>query len=278
MVIIGGGISGLTAAYRSADRDFLLLEKEAHWGGNAYAMEYADNAYATGSAFVGSEVAGDFAKELGLQPLPIYNWDGTVINGEFVPDFWGTGLDKAPYPDQVKDSFRSFRDEILKIDAERRAEELDNLPLTHFMKGYAPEIKQWWDCYCPSNWGALAHETSSMVAIADLQGFAGPDRKDLRSTWPGGLGVLSRKLTDKLQPKFGERMLNDCTVTAVSNRKNEVQVTYLRQGEVKTVPAKAVIMATPKYITARLISGLPAAQLQAMRKIRYAPYPWSFDL
>jgi protoporphyrinogen oxidase len=38
------------------------------------------------------------------------------------------------------------------------------------------------------------------------------------------------------------------------------------------VSAKAVIMATPKYITARLVAGLPSVQLEAMRKIRYVPY------
>src|ERR1700726_737035 len=39
IVIVGGGLSGLTAAYLLRHRDFLLLEKEPHWGGNAYAME-----------------------------------------------------------------------------------------------------------------------------------------------------------------------------------------------------------------------------------------------
>ena len=273
LVIIGGGMSGMTAAYRSLDRDFLLLEKESYWGGNAYEMEFEGNYYATGAAFVESDVAGGLAKELGLAPLPISNWDGSIIKGEFVADFWGAGIDKAPYPDTVKESFKKFRSEMMKIDFQKRAVELDNLPFTHFMNGYSPEVKQWWDCYGPSNWATLAAETSSLVAIGELQGIAGDDRKDDRTTWPGGLGALSKKLADKLRETHSDRLLGGCTVVAISPQKKEVNVTYMRHGQMKTIAAKAVIMAIPKYITARLVEGLPPAQIEAMRKIRYAPYP-----
>ena len=97
-MIVGGGVSGLTAAYLLRQRDFLLLEKEPHWGGNAYLMDYQGAAYATGAAFLTSdESTYTFSKEIGLEPLPVDNWDGSIINGEFIPDTWGDGLDKLPY-------------------------------------------------------------------------------------------------------------------------------------------------------------------------------------
>jgi protoporphyrinogen oxidase len=43
--------------------------------------------------------------------------------------------------------------------------------------------------------------------------------------------------------------------------------------ELKTVAAKTVIMATPKFITRRLVEGLPDKQSEAMHAIRYIPYP-----
>jgi hypothetical protein len=143
VVIVGGGVSGMTAAYLLRQRDFLLLEKEPHWGGNSYLMEYQGNAYATGGAFLEkSEIAYEFAQQIGLQPLPINNWDGSIIKGEFIPDTWGDGLEKLPYPANVREGFKKFRKDILAINVEGHSKELYGVPFTDFMKGYPGEIKK----------------------------------------------------------------------------------------------------------------------------------------
>jgi monoamine oxidase len=270
VIIVGGGMSGMAAAYLMPNHDFLLLEKEPHFGGNAYEMSYDGSTYATGAAFVESKPAADLANELGLKPLPIGEWDGSIIKGEFVPDTWGEGLNHLPYPESVRESFKKLQADIHNIDVEKRMNELDNLPFSHFLKGYAPEVKLWWDTYGPSNWGTVTQETSAYVAIDEFQDFANP-RSD--STWPGGLGALSAKLAETLKPKYGERMLAGATTIAVVPQGKEVQVTYIHKGELKTVAAKGVIMATPKFITQRLVAGLPEAQKEAMHKMRFAPYP-----
>jgi protoporphyrinogen oxidase len=274
IVIVGGGISGLTAAYLLQHRDFLLLEKEPHWGGNAYIMEYEGTPYATGAAFIWSgDNAYPFAKEIGLEPLPIDNWDGTIVNGEFVPDTWGEGLDKLPYPASVREGFKKFKHDMLSIDVEKRGAELMNAPFSDFLKGYPDEVKLWWDTYGPSNWGAVSEETAAAVAIEELQNGAGEKRKDVRYTWPGGNGAIGKKLAEILQQKAADRMQAGATIVAVVAEKNEVQVTYMQGADLKTVAAKAVIMATPKFITRRLVDGLPDKQSEAMQQIRYIPYP-----
>src|SRR5262245_51619687 len=56
VVIVGGGVSGLAAAHLMPNHDWLLLEKEPHFGGNAFMMDFHGAGYATGSAFSESEV------------------------------------------------------------------------------------------------------------------------------------------------------------------------------------------------------------------------------
>ena len=273
VVIVGGGISGLTAAYRLQHRDVLLLEKEPHWGGNAYAMEYEGSPYATGSAFLWSNSeAFRLAKEIGLDPLPVNCPDASIINGEFVPDTWGDGLNKIPYPPFTRESFKKFKKAMMEIDVEKRGLELYNVPFSSFMKLYAGEIKQWWDTFGLSNWGATSDETAAALAISELQDVVSQSRSDNRYSWPGGLGAITNKLAEILQPKYGDRMQTGATTVAVVPGKDDVQVTYMAGGDLKTVAAKAVIMATPKFITRRIVEGLPDKQSAAMQQVRYAPY------
>jgi protoporphyrinogen oxidase len=273
IVIVGGGVSGLSAAYLLQHRDVLLLEKEPHWGGNAYIMEYNGAPYATGAAFLEkSEYSYQFAKEIGLEPLPVNNWDGSIINGEFVADTWGDGLDKLPYSPSVREGFKKFKNEMLAIDMEKRQKELFAIPFSNLLKGYPEELKQWWDNYGPSNWGAASEDTAALIGVYETQAISGPKRNDDRYTWQGGLGAITKKLAETLQPRLTDRMQSGATIVSVVPDKNEVQVTYMQGDQLKTVAGKTVIMASPKFITRRIVQGLPQAQDDAMHQIRYIPY------
>src|SRR5271155_5441772 len=196
VVIIGGGVAGLSAGYFLKDKDWLLLEKEDHFGGNAYQEEYAGQPFATGSAYAYKGDDGDqLAGALGLKLLPVDNPDPTIVNKTFVPDTWKAGLDQLPYPKEVRESFRKFRDDMMKIKAGEKMLELDAQPFTNFTAGYAPEVVQWWDGFGPSNWGATTADTSAYVGIATMQGLAtGEDAK--RVILPGGLGCITHKLVE----------------------------------------------------------------------------------
>jgi len=273
VVIVGGGVAGLSAAYFLKGKDWLLIEKEEHFGGNAYQEEYQGQIYGTGSAYGYRGDAGDLlAKEIGLE-MPLVNMPDPIIdNGRYAPDIWRSGINDLPYSKDVIASFKKYRDDIMKIDFKNNAEQLDSEPFTKYLAPYAPEITKLWDAYGPSNWGAFSEDTSALIGIADTQ-FLIQGVDDQRVILPGGLGCLTHRLVEVLKPHYGERMLSGVTVVAVVPDKDELRVTYVEGDKVTTVAAKAVLMCTPKNITSRVVTGLPNEQKQAMRRMRYAPYP-----
>jgi hypothetical protein len=273
IVIVGGGVAGLSAAYFLRGKDWLLLEKEGHFGGNAYQEEFDGQPFATGSAYAYRGDEGDqLASEIGLK-LPLVNMpDPTLVNKTYVPDTWKSGITQLPYPKEVVASFLKFREDVLKMKINERMAELDALPFSKFTAAYAAEVGQWWDIFGPSNWGATTPDTSAYVGLYNAKDlFIGGDAK--RAILPGGLGCITHTLVEVLQPKYKDRMLGDATVIAAVPDKDAVNVTYLREGKLTTVSAKTVLMCTPKHITSRVVEGLPAEQKAAMRRMRYAPYP-----
>ena len=274
VAIIGGGASGLAAAYFLRDKNFVLLEKEDHWGGNAYLEEYQGQAFATGSAFDLKGSSSDhLAREIGLQPLPIDSPDPTIVAGKWIPDTWREGLNELPHPPAVRDSFKKFRKEMLALDIRKNPAEFDSQALTKYLAGYAPEIRQWWDAFGPSNWGAKSKDTSALVALSEFQDFAGENTMDTRITLPGGNGALTKRLAEVLLAQHRDRMLGEATIVAVALQKDGVNVTFVHDGQMQTIAAKLVVMATPKLIASRVVDGIPVEQQDAMASFRYCPYP-----
>ena len=273
IVIVGGGIAGLSAAYFLRGKDWLLLEKEPQFGGNALQEEFRGQVYGTGSAYAYHGDEGDqLASEIGLK-LPFVNMpDPTIVNKAYIPDTWKTGLGQLPYPKEVRESFKKFRDDMMKINVSEKMAELDAQPFSNFTSAYAREVQQWWDAFGPSNWGAATEESSALVGIGNAQDLiSGGDAN--RAILPGGLGCITHKLVEVLSPKYQERMLDNAAVVAVVQDKKAVRVTYLHQEKLITVAATVVLMCTPKHITSRIVMGLPSEQKTAMRRYRYAPYP-----
>src|SRR6202030_3986904 len=180
------------------------------------------------------------AAEMGLKLLPVNNPDPTIVNKTVVADTWNAGLDHLPYPQGVRGSFKKLRDDMMKIDILKHVDDLDAQPLTDSTSKYAPEVQQWWDGYGPSNWGATTEDTSAFVALATLQGLVtGEDAK--RVILPGGLGCITHRLVEVLQPKYKERMVGEATVVAVVPGDDNVRVTYFHGGHLYPAFADTVI-------------------------------------
>ncbi len=273
IAIVGGGMAGLSAAYFLRGKDWLLLEKEDHFGGNAYEEEFAGQPYSTAAAydFRGSD-SDHLAKEIGLDLLPIDMPDPTIVNGAYTPDTWRSGIPELPYTKETVASFKKFAADIVKIDPHKDMLELDSKPFTEITKNYAPDVTEWWDAYGLSNWGAVTEDTTAFIGVVDAQ-YLIKGEDSTRVILPGGLGCISHKLVEVMKPKYGERMLGGATVVSVVPDAREVRITYTQEDKLTTVSAKVVLMCSPKFITSRLVAGLPSDQQQAMRRMRYAPIP-----
>lgn len=275
LVIVGGGPSGLAAADRAQDADFLLLEKEPHLGGNALTEEWEGKRYCTGSAWAtlfNPEVEAMF-KRWGFDMRPITSLDATCFGGAWVPGFWDANpdspvFDQVPFDDSVRKNMRRFCRDLAGIDVERDKKKLDRTSFSEVLRPYGPELTAYWDTYGPSNWGCRAAESSAYIGVQCAKEW---------TVWPrfsfeGGLGVGSQRVYNTINESRRPRLETGATVYSVKRKGKRVHVGYFKDGEPRTVEAKAVVMATPKFITWRLVEGLPEKQRRAMASMKYAPF------
>ena len=270
VVIIGGGPSGLLSAYLLRDKDFLLLEKEPRLGGNAISESWRGVWYSTGAAYQMDDDLKALCQEIGMPINPIRSVDAAIINDTVVPQFWAGGYQNAPYPDRVKKSWEQFFVDMKKLNEKPDVEKLDNMTFAELLEPYEPELTAFFDNFGPNNWGAQTHDTSGFIGAQSVTWGGGIEPE--RYTWSGGLGRISIALEDALKKSVADRLRKKATVISVEQKAGSVHVSYLEEGEMKTVAAKTAIIACPKFIGKKIVKGLDNDHLDAMGAMRYQPY------
>ena len=274
IVIVGGGMAGLSAAYFLRGKDWLLLEKEDHFGGNAYQEEFAGQPYSTAAAydFRGS-YSDQLAKEIGLELLPVDMPDPTIDNGVYTPDTWNS----RPRPSPLYQRHHRQLPEIPRRHPENEPAQghararLQALHRNH--RRLRSRNHQVVGRVRPFQLGRLHRRHHRLHRLFPMRNISSRARTPRACILPGGLGCITHKLVEVMKPQYGERMLGGATVVSVVPDANEVRVTYMHGDKLTTVSAKVVLMCSPKFITSRLVAGLPDDQKQAMRRMRYAPVP-----
>jgi hypothetical protein len=288
-VIVGGGAAGLMAARALGDRPYLLIEKEPEVGGNATGGSWRGVGFSSGTSYSAEPLIKEVAADLGVRLLPIDSPDGVIVKDTLVPDFFGDGLRRAPYPAAVRDAFRRFLDTYGRYDVDKEVDRLDNLPFDEILKDYPREVRNFFDSYGPNNWGARVQDTSAYIGIQSAGWLGGLEAG--RFTGEQGFGPVTRALGARVAAAGGDRVLAGATVVRVERRGDRVLVAYVPPGQsspaapsagaeaagaaaprVECVTADTVVVAAPKLIAKYIVADLPRDQQDAMFNYRYIPY------
>ncbi len=291
VVIVGGGIAGLAAAWALRDRDVVLLEADERVGGRIFTQWREPNWLVTGAHFVGDPTSplGGLAVELGCELLPAKGdmaavWmNGRLLRGgrsETFPfrlpmslggrlSLIRTGLRlrrvnaraTRGLEDPIHSGYGFDGDEVVvKGDAG-----LDAIPFSDALGPMHPEVASIFRTVTNRITGE-PHEVSAhygAALAANLWSASMP-----RNTIRGGLGVLVEGLATRLD----NRVVAGARVEAVTQDNDGVEVRAERGGEKIAIRAQRAIIATPAPITRRIVADLPADKAAALDAVRYGPH------
>lgn len=285
--ILGGGISGLIAAYNLRDKKIVVIEKESKiggasrresWEGIYYSLGTADTS--TGYEITLSGKRFDFLTPL-FEELKV-PWikvpepsDALMFPGKLVLDIFGEGVDDLPFDKHIRDEFKSAIKMVegIKnkpgapiIPPEASSKEylrLDRISIKDFFNKFCGEFLEFLDVYCLSTFGASSNEISAFAGLHYLSRELGE-----RYACPGGNACVSELLAKNI-----DDIRTGCFVVGIEQKNNSCLVTYVDAGgKIHTLESRSVIVAFPKHYAKRIIKGLPPKKIQAFENIRYDSY------
>lgn len=304
VVVVGGGVSGLSAAriLKKENVDFVLLELDHAPGGNSLGGTSSVSNYPWGAHYLPlplhtDKVFLDFLAETGVvtgwsNGLPVYDEYAICFDSKerlLINNFWQEGLTPtAGLPDGDKLEIQRFLEEMERFkhakgsdgkdafaiplsgsssDVEFR--QLDTFPMKEFLdkNGYTSPYLHWYVNYCClDDFGATIEETS---AWAGIHYFA--SRKGQAANVPAD-SVLTwpegnHWLVKKLAEHSRDRIVTGALVYNITEGE-KISVTYfdIAARQSVAVVCNSVIIATPQFITRRLLGD------HGPSDFRYAPW------
>lgn len=282
LVIVGGGIAGLSAAWRldkSGFRDFALLEMAPQAGGNARWGENEISAYPWAAHYVPipnkkSALVRELFEELGLlhegnleeRHLCFSPQERLFLHGrwqeDLEPAIGATAEDRKQYRafEKQVQQFRATGEFTIPIDPGARPSPLDRISMADWLRqnGFNSPYLNWYVNYaCRDDYGALA---SNVSAWAGVHYFASRENEDKGPfTWPEGNGWIAKRLLAKL----GRYVKTGSTVYRIARDGHRIRVLT----EDAEYLAEALIFAAPTFLAPYILEGAPA-----LRGFEYSPW------
>jgi protoporphyrinogen oxidase len=289
-VIVGGGMSGLCAAFGLRDRKPMVLEQAPRFGGNSKGERWGDLTYSIGAAYLNPPAEGSppakLLEELGLTKLVRRDheqYQTALLDGKLRTPFWKGATDPGRAGEfervwkKLHEVYAKSYPEIPAVPGgsmtSAALNALDKHSLAEWVRAELgvihPHIDEFFEEYCWSSFGGGASEVSAAQALnfiaADLDGI---------SVLPGGNSTITEALYRKLSTSLpGEHLETGALVVDVSTNAAGVRVCYENSdGKLVSIQARNCIYASPKFTAARVINGLPESQYEAISKIKYRAY------
>jgi glycine/D-amino acid oxidase-like deaminating enzyme len=283
-VIVGGGIAGLSSAWRLHKKgftDFVLLEMNDQAGGNSRWGENEITAYPWAAHYV--PVPGPKA----IYVRELFEELGVLKNGQweerylcftpqerlFLYGRWQDGIEPAiGLTAADRDQFRRLEEQIQKFRATGKftvpmelglsdsTADLDRISFADWLRsqGMSSRLLNWYMNYCcRDDYGATTSNTS---AWAGIQYFASRDQEEKGPlTWPEGNGWIVRRLLERL----GSYVHTGRMVHRIQKRGKGFSVLA---GDTE-YQAEFVVFAAPTFLAPHVIEGVPP-----LHDFEYSPW------
>ena len=287
VVIIGGGISGLTLAYLLRNENILLLEKEDVAGGRIVSDQWEGFHYPKGCEYTG-EPEGEIATwldELGLNavqvppPTDAVAYEGTIYYGENILGYLDREgrWDYWDLQDELSELNEGGIEEAVFEHPEDLADfaHLDSQSVAEWLQAndYHSLVQLFVNVENRGLFGANNQDLSFLFNIPEMA-YDLPDRSDAYTSevYTFSNGMIA--VVDTLVGLLSDRVKTGAEVSQVRvNGDESVSVTYHQGGETNAVRANKVVLTTPAPITASIVlNGFSQAVRQALKSISYSTY------
>jgi len=293
VLIVGGGMSGLTTAYQLRAKRPVLMEQATRFGGNSKGESWSGIDYSIGAAYIiKPESDSDILRLLtdikATEKWTVKKDEGApILNGVPIPHFWQgkSDIKKRHKFKRVEEYFRSFmsddgrefpdyptRDEALRKYLNQLDQKTFKQQIEQETGTLHPHVATLLEHYCFSSFGGSMNEISAAAGI----NFFAAEFSDV-CVFPGGNSCITQLLLENLYRQLpANNLLSGHLVFDVREQSNGVLVTYLDpKGKVSSILAGKVVMSCPKFIAAKLIdnlSGIDKHKAQAIDNLSYRSY------
>jgi protoporphyrinogen/coproporphyrinogen III oxidase len=288
VVIVGGGVAGLAAAWRLRHRDVVLLEAEGRVGGRIrserrgpYWLNWG------GHVFAGGDSATTWLlNDTGIDSMAVPgSLAGLAMNGKLllkgrvesypfrIPMSWSSRLAMLKSGAKVGLAVAKYARVIRPRPGEDPA--VRQQRVYNFMndRSFADFIGD-----LPEDAEALFKPTvtRSSADIDEISAGAGVGYFSL--VWNIGAGLSQNilggpsTLTEGIAAALSDRVELNATVDEIVQKKRSVVVRYQQNGVDQEVEARWVVLATPATVSNRIAADLEPELREALSKVIYGPY------